>query len=275
MLFAETSGARIAYEERGRGAGLPIVWLQGLGADHTAWGVQLAHFGATHRCLAPDNRDAGATTAPEAGDQAGTAYTVGEMAGDVVALLDTLGIARAHVVGLSMGASIAQELALGWADRVGGLVLASAFGRPHPRMHTLLRAWSAIYAAVDRETFYQQAAAWMFGDRYFANPRNIQALLGYVRRSPSPQPPAAFARQVEASLSHDTLDRLGEIRGPTLVIGGMDDILVPAARQQELAQGIPGARLQLIEHAGHSVNLETQAAFNGAVRSFLEEAGAS
>ncbi|GAC1402901.1 MAG: hypothetical protein NVSMB65_19860 [Chloroflexota bacterium] len=53
-------------------------------------------------------------------------------------------------------------------------------------------------------------------------------------------------------------------------IGAPPDILVPPARQEELAAGIAGARLTLIEGAGHSVNLEAQAIFNAAVRTFLE-----
>jgi 3-oxoadipate enol-lactonase len=142
-------------------------------------------------------------------------------------------------------------------------------------MRALLEAWTAIYAAVDRETFYRQAAVWMFGDRYFAHERNLHALLGYVRRLPHPQEPAAFARQVAASLSHDTLSRLGAIRAPVLVVGGAEDILVPPARQQELAAGIPGARLHVVEGVGHSVNLEGQLTFNPIVRAFLAEGPAS
>jgi len=55
------------------------------------------------------------------------------------------------------------------------------------------------------------------------------------------------------------------------VVGGAEDIMVPRQHQEELAAAIPGARLRLIEGAGHSVNLEAQSAFNAAVRDFLGE----
>ncbi len=270
MPEVATAALRIAYHEQGttRG-GLPILWVQGLGADHTAWSVNLAHFGPTHRCIAPDNRDVGATRWVTDGPPAG--YTVAEMAADALAVLTGLGIPRAHVVGLSLGGSIAQELALRWPERVDRLVLVSAFARPHPRLRALLEAWIEIYARVDRQTFYRQAAAWMFADRYFAHERNLSALLGYVRRAPHPQDPTAFVRQCQASLGHDTLDRLGALAVPTLVVGGAEDIMVPRQRQEELAAAISGARLRLIEGAGHSVNLEAQIAFNAAVRDFLGE----
>lgn len=272
MGSVETDVLRITYEERsGQGEHLPILWLQGLGADHTAWGVQLHHFGVTHRCFAPDNRDAGETAWLDTPGGVPDAYTVANMAADMAAFLTHLGLSRVHVVGLSMGASIAQELALRWPDRVSGLVLVSGLARARPRLRTLLEAWSTIYAAVDRETFYRQAAAWMFADPYFAHDRNINAMLGYVRRSLHPQAPEAFARQVMASLTHDTTARLSQIAAPTMIIGGTEDIMIPRQVQEELAAGIRGARMLFIEGAGHSVNLEAQIAFNAGVRSFLAD----
>ena len=53
----QANGLEIFYAESGRGP--PILWLQGLGAEHTAWSAQLARFGAQYRCIAPDSRDVG------------------------------------------------------------------------------------------------------------------------------------------------------------------------------------------------------------------------
>ena len=59
------------------------------------------------------------------------------------------------------------------------------------------------------------------------------------------------------------MDRLGEIAAPTLVIAGRDDFLFPPEHQVELAAGIPGARLAIIERAGHNAHAERPEAGHG------------
>ena len=84
--------------------------------------------------IAYDNRGSGATTVTAA------PYTAAQLAADAVALLDALEIERADVFGMSLGGMIAQELALGWPERVDRLVLgcthcglASTRARPSAR----------------------------------------------------------------------------------------------------------------------------------------------
>jgi len=65
------------------------------------------------------------------------------------------------------------------------------------------------------------------------------------------------------------MDRLGEIKVPTLVMAGRDDFLFPPEHQAELAAGIPNARLQIIERAGHNAHTERQAEVARAVSDFI------
>jgi pimeloyl-ACP methyl ester carboxylesterase len=67
------------------------------------------------------------------------------------------------------------------------------------------------------------------------------------------------------------MDRLGEITVPTLVMGGGDDFVFPPECQRELAAGIPHARLQIIEHAGHNPHDEQTTGVMQAVRGFITE----
>jgi 3-oxoadipate enol-lactonase len=60
---------------------------------------------------------------------------------------------------------------------------------------------------------------------------------------------------------------------PTLVLCGAEDRITPPALSEELAALIPGARLELIDAAGHVANAEQPAAFNVAVDAFLSEVG--
>jgi proline iminopeptidase len=65
------------------------------------------------------------------------------------------------------------------------------------------------------------------------------------------------------------MDRLGEIRVPTLVAAGRDDFLFPPESQALLAAGIPGARLRIIERAGHNPQMERPTETLDAVADFL------
>jgi 3-oxoadipate enol-lactonase len=77
------------------------------------------------------------------------------------------------------------------------------------------------------------------------------------------------AAQGDAARDHDTLARLHQIAAPTLVIVGDQDILTPVAAARELADGIPGARLQVLEGGGHLAHVECEAAFTDALLGFL------
>jgi proline iminopeptidase len=65
------------------------------------------------------------------------------------------------------------------------------------------------------------------------------------------------------------MDRLSEIKVPALVMAGVDDFQFPPEHQEALAGGIPDARLEIIERAGHNSPDERPAEVLGAVRDFL------
>ena len=77
-----------------------------------------------------------------------------------------------------------------------------------------------------------------------------------------PTPPFAFQRQLEATYTLQTYDRLSQIKAPTLVVTGAEDVLIPAKNSEILAAQIPGAKLHLIPGVGH--------AFMDALDQFLE-----
>jgi proline iminopeptidase len=65
------------------------------------------------------------------------------------------------------------------------------------------------------------------------------------------------------------MDRLGQITAPTLVMAGRDDFVFPPECQRELAAGIPHARLQIIDRAGHNPHAEQTAEVMTAIRHFI------
>ena len=260
MPTARTGRVETYFEDTG--SGQPLLWLQGLGADHRAWAAQVARFGSEYRCIAPDSRDVGRSSRVE------EAYILADVAADAAALLAAVDAAPAHVVGLSLGGAVAQHLALDYPELVRSLCLVSTFAYQDPRHRELLLAWREIYARVDALTFYRQANTWLFSDRFFERPRNAENALRYIA-SGSRQEPEAFARQIDAALLHDTRARMPTLNVPTLVVSGELDILAPPHLGRELARLIPGARFELMRGAAHSLNLERQIEFNRLLGSFL------
>ena len=249
------------------GSGEPVLWLQGLGADHTAWTVQQIYFSRSFRCILPDNRDTGRS------GRSPSPYIIATLAADALTILDAEGGDTVHVVGLSMGAAIAQELALQAPGRVRSLTLLSGFARADARMRAITTHWTELYERIGRVAFHRHTEPWLFSPAFFENPANLRPLRRYVESMPHPQEASAFARQVEATLAHDTLNRLHEIRVPTLVVHGEQDLFVPPTHGRQLADLIPNARLELRPGVAHSVNLEQQNAFNRLLQGFLESVG--
>ncbi len=198
----------------------------------------------------------------------GQILTLPIMAEDAAALLEARGGGQpAHVVGLSMGASIAQELALLAPRLVRSLVLVAASAHIEPRLRELLLAWRTIYPRVPVGAFQRQANLWLFSWRFFEREGAADGVIAYAERTSAPSD--WFVAQIDASLAHDAADRLGALRIPTLVVTGADDIMVPPRLGRALAAYIPGARFVEIPDGGHSINLEQQRAFNDVVGEFL------
>jgi len=248
----------------------PVLLVMGWGGDHTGWALQLAALVATHRAIALDNRGAGQSGAPD------EPYTIPQMADDAVGLLDALGVSAAHVCGASMGGMIAQEIALRHPDRVLSLQLHCTLARPDAYGSLLVESLLRVRAREDREEWARALLPWVISRATAAGrPDFVKLMLQRTLDNPYPTSHVGLRRQAEAIGAHDTLDRLGTIKTPTLITVGEDDILVPPAFSREIHARIPGAELVTIPGAGHVHFLEQPDAFNAAMLGFLaKHAGA-
>ena len=124
MPFADNQGARIYWDEQGRGA--PVLLIMGLGWTSAMWHRTRPILAERYRTVALDNRGVGRSDVPPG------PYSIALMASDAAAVLDAAGIERACIFGVSMGGMIAQEFALQYPQRVDALLLGcTAAGGPH------------------------------------------------------------------------------------------------------------------------------------------------
>ena len=112
-------------------------------------------------------------------------------------------------------------------------------------------------------------------EAFFENEEAVEFTRTMMLSDPNPQPPEAFARQLEASRRHDARDRLGTLDMPVHVIGCEYDILVPIWKQQELVDLIPDAKLTVVDRCPHGANLERAPEFNQHVLDFIAEHAAA
>lgn len=264
MPFTDANGQRLYYEVRGEGE--PLLMVMGLGADHLAWALQVGPLAEHFRVITFDNRDCGQSS------YANGPYEITDLAADTIALADALELESFHLVGASMGGCIAQEIALGWSERVRTLTLAitfagaGAWGRKHGRL---------IAADVHHRSYEEHIDNMMllcFSERLFDETERITFLRQQMLANPHPQRPEGFARQAEATGRHEARERLASLSMPVHVIGAEHDYLVPVWKSRELAELIPGAMLTVIEGATHGLNVERAEDFNAAMLDFLRTA---
>jgi pimeloyl-ACP methyl ester carboxylesterase len=220
------------------------------------------------RVVLLDNRDAGRSSRVD------HAYTIADMADDVAGLLDALDIHRTHLMGLSMGSMIGMEFALRHADRLDRLVLAGPGAAPARSAVDPISIWNWVKANdPSGEVFGAQQFTWLFSSAFLRNQQAVHDTITLLASNPNPIEPDAYNRQAQAYLQFDALDRLGSITAPTLVIVGEQDLLTPPWVAREVADGIPGARFELITGDGssHVMPLERPDDFNRLVMNFLAE----
>ncbi len=252
------------YEVHGEGE--PLLLITALSGDLTSWIFQIPEFSKQYSVIVFDNRGVGRTDVPD------IPYSTEMMADDSAGLLDALGIEKAHILGHSMGCFIAQELALKYPQLVRSLVLASAGTQETHMAKHLIDTWARMAReGVNREIYVRELLLWVFTEKFFENTAMVQIAVDMLVTGPYPQPAHGLIRQVGACLEHNAKDRIGSITAPTLVLAGNEDILVPVRMSEELAAGIPGAELVVLEGAGHGVYYEAADKFNLAILEFLSK----
>lgn len=247
----------IAWESQGEGDAVLLV--HGTGYTRQGWGPLPGLLARRHRVLSFDNRGIGES------ELAPGPYTVGELAGDAVQVLDEAGADRAHVIGVSLGGMASQYLAAEWPERVERLVLvcttpggAAAFPFPQQTLALMAEAPS-LPPEVALRRFVENALA----------PGSTLVDEVFAYRQSHPPDPAGWAGQAAAAASWDANGRLARIEAPTLVVAGKADAVVDPRNAQLLADGIPNARLELIEAAGHLPFWERAEEFAALVERFL------
>lgn len=269
MPRAKANGIEIEYETFGDADALPLMLIAGLGSQMITWDdafcANLAARG--FHVIRFDNRDSGLSTwmdgagypdlAAALSGNPKPAYQLDDLADDAAGLLDALGIGAAHIVGASMGGFIAQLVAINHPDRV--LSLTSIMSGPGGTDAVPPKPDGAAVLMVTppktREERIEQAISIRrvllgSGDPFEEAFERARAGRAYDRA----YHPVGFGRQFVAILAaKGRVERLKQVRVPTLVMHGIDDVLVPVENGRLVADAVPGARLVEFDGMGHDL----------------------
>ena len=263
------AGRRVRYADVG--SGQPAVMLHAFPLTHAMWRPQLEAPPPGWRLIAPDLRGFGASdrVGPDAAPRAAGAQAMHDYADDVVGLLDELGLGQPVIAGVSMGGYVALAIHRRIGARLAGLVLADT------------RAEGDTDEARGNRR-KMQALVMEKGPVAVAD-QMVPRLLGETTRRERPELEDEVRALVEANTAeaiHDALEALsgrpdstgllGDIRCPTLIVVGREDVLTPVPASAAMHARIHGSRLEVIDAAGHLATLERPELFSRVLTAFLD-----
>lgn len=270
--FVEIEGDRFAYRRWGNPTTgqPPLLFLQHFrgGMDH--WDPLMTDGLASGRevILYNGRGVASSSGAPRT--------RIEHMADDAAAVLRALGLAKVDVLGFSLGGFQAQDLTRRHPDLVRKLMLLGTGprgGNPDSDPGVLEVAPRPVPTVDDfLFLFFGRSEAARQAGREFWERRHQR-----LDQDP-PSSPAATQAQVEANMYYlPKLDpkapfaHLREIKQPTFILNGVNDVMIPTINSWHMAQNIPNAQLLIYPDAGHAAQFQYPQRFLKHAIQFLDE----
>lgn len=258
--YAEVNGTKLYYEMTGKGPA--VVFIHSGGFDRRIWDDQFNAFSDRFTVIRYDVRGFGRSQAPT------RPYSDDE---DLYHLLKFLKIKKAVLIGMSLGGRIAIDFTLTHPAMVEALIPVSPglSGYPYSAEDTL-ELMKIVYSIRNDD-------GTPAGEMWLKSPYNVPAM----------ENPAVAKRLRPIAIENSrvwlinilfprppfppAIQRLPEIRVPTLLIRGDREVPVVMSIFKILEDQIPGVRTAIISGAGHVVNMEKPGEFNQAVLDFLNK----
>lgn len=261
-MKADVNGISINYEVSGTEGKPWITFSHALCNNLTLWDDQEALLKDDYRILRYDHRGLGQSSAPEG------PYSFPMLIADAIGLMDHVGVDKTHWCGLSVGGMMGYGLAQDHGDRLLSLIACDSRPDAPPDYQDYFQHRIDVAAEEGMEGLVDSTISrWFTPESVAANIPVLDKVRAMIRSTDQ-------TGHAGCCLAIKTLafkSRLGEIRVPTLIIGGAKDKGAPPQALSDAADAIPGAQHVMIPDAGHISNLENPVAFNQALKAFLDE----
>lgn len=235
----------IYYEEHGQGK--PLLVLNGIMMSTASWTEFVEPFSANNHLILVDFLDQGQS------DRYPDEPYDHDIQVDVAkAVLDHVGVKEACVMGISYGGEIAMELALKYPECVERLILFNTTPRTGPWLGDIGNAWNM--ATGDPDAYYLTTIPVIYSPKFYREKNDWLQRRREVLRPvfASDHFIKAMIRLTDSSLNYDIVDRLHEIKVPTLVVSSREDYLTPLEEQELICSKIPNSHHVIIPGSGHA-----------------------
>jgi pimeloyl-ACP methyl ester carboxylesterase len=263
MPHVFTNGIRLAFDRHGHGE--RVLLIMGSAASGRVWTLHQtpALVAAGYQAITFDNRGVPPSQVPPG------RYSIDDMVADTKGLIEAIGAAPCRIVGTSLGAVIAQELAIRWPELVRCAVLMSTKARSDPARLAHVRAYRALAeSGIDLPADFMAAvtAFQMLSPATLNNAEAAASWLETIRRSATAD---IAVGQAWVDVSGDRRAALAGVTAPCRVISFSDDLVTPPHLGMEVAEAIPDCDFIEIGEAGHFGYLERPEQANSAILEFL------
>jgi proline iminopeptidase len=281
--FLNVGGQKLHVKKRGQGPAI-ITVHGGPGETHKPFRPYLDRLAQKHTLVYYDQRGCGLSSKPQFEE----AYTLDRLVKELDGLREALGFEKVRLVAHSSGSAIAAKYALAHPDRVEKLVLTSGWASAE-EFGKYGSMTIALLNAADREKYVRSVQRLRNEGRSSFNDAEIADLTRLLYPHDffgvmSPEFQTDWGRRAEVSSMAnkaesreflqelDLRPELPKIQGiPTLVIAGRFDVVVPPDVVKGFADGIPGARFEVLPLSGHYSFVEENEAWLELVESFLAQ----
>jgi 3-oxoadipate enol-lactonase len=250
--------AEVHFELQGPETAPPLLLSNSLGTALNMWEEQMETLNRHFRVVLYDQRGHGRSPAPPG------PYSIDELGHDVLELLDRLDLERVSFCGASLGGMTGMWLAINAPQRVDRLALCCTSAHIPPRERWIERAelvrGKGMDAIVD-----QSLERWFTPALRNRRPERVAQLESTLRGLDA----EGYAACCEALAEIDLRERLDEIRAPTLVITGEDDLSTPPDHGRQIAEAVEGAECMMLSPARHLANVERPDEVNRALLAHL------
>jgi pimeloyl-ACP methyl ester carboxylesterase len=238
-----------------------------------SWELLIPELAGEHRVVAPDLPGFGESERPDIG------YSSAFYIRFALDFLDALGIQKASLVGISMGGMVALGVTLQSPQRVDKLVLVDSYGLQRTAPAHILSFLFVKIPGINALTWAMmrnKAMARYTLKSLLRRPGSVtEALVDQLYQEIiKPHEERAWSKLQNDEIQWKGvrtcfLDRLSEIRAPTLIVHGSRDTLVPVENARQAQAGIAGSQLAWMEGCGHWPQRDDPAGFNRVVKAFL------
>lgn len=266
MKFKLRDNTDLYYEIHGNtSSGKCLVFLNGLSQSTVAWGGYLPFFEKEFMIVLVDQVFQG---------QSGTSAeyrSFDEHAEDIKELVTQINPGKICLIGISYGGAVAQHFGVNYPNQVQACVLMATFSHKTPHFDAIGNSWAEALMKGGYALMFDVMLPFVLSESYFEKPLIPIDYLKQMRTANNLKPENLINLMKATAARGDYRKELRKIKTPTLIIHGKNDLLIPPSVAEEIYKNIEGSRYEVLEHKGHTLNLEAIPETVQLINDFLKE----